>query len=121
MSQGHAGSPQLKDTAVVSYVGKVVTGVGEHNLPGIGIDDCVETGHEHGGRDLRHQAVVDVGQDRRWRGVTLGCGSQHRSTCGHDQGGRHAFVGDVADDHTEAPVFEGNEIVETATNRRAGR
>ena len=34
----------------------------------------------------------------------------------HQEGGRDAFAGDVADGHTQAPVLEGNEVVVVPTN-----
>ena len=47
----------------------------------------------------------------------MGCSAQHGSAGRHDQCGRHALVGDVADDHAEPTIVESDEVVEVATNR----
>ena len=39
---------------------------------------------------------------------------------GHDEGGRHALVGDVADGDPDPPVAHLDEVVEVATDRAGG-
>ena len=84
---------------------------------GVGLEHAVEAGHEHvlrdvGARGARSRARARrPGATRRWRGR-----AQHAARRGHDEGGRDALVGDVADDDPEPAVGQVDEVVEVAAD-----
>ena len=59
---------------------------------------------------------------RTWRGLDEArrLTAQDRLGAGHDQRGRHALVGHVADDDADAPVGQLDEVVEVAADRSCG-
>jgi hypothetical protein len=118
--KGHAGGPQLGDPALGADIGDVVAGVGVAQLPGLGVEDRVQAGHEHVRRHLVHQQVVDPGEDLAGGDQAGRLGPQDRVGGGHDQRRRDALVGHVADHDPELALGQLDEVVEVAADLTGG-
>ena len=93
-----------------------MAGVGEDDLAGGGVEDREQAGHEHPGGHLRDQQRVRAAEDLGRGVAAAGLGSQDRMRPGHDERGRHALVGDIADRDADAPAGHLDEVVEVAAD-----
>ena len=116
----HAARAQLDDAVRGLDVGEVVPGVGEPQAARGRLEDAVEAGHEHLGRHVGAQVLVDALQDDPRIDEALGRGPQHAARGRHDQRRRHALVGHVADDEPDLAVAQRDDVVEVAADL-AGR
>src|ERR671914_313173 len=106
-AQGHPSRPELLHiTAVMPQVRQVVASVGKDETPAVGIEDGIQAGDEHVGRDVYNQRFVRPLQDlRRWE-ETLGRDTQHGAGRRHYQRGGYALVGHITNDETEASIVQ---------------
>src|SRR5688572_32895069 len=84
------------------------------------LEDGVEAGDEHVGRDVADDHVVYPLEDLARRVEALGGGAKHGTGRRHHYGGGHALVRHVTDDEAEAAVFELQEVVEVAAHLASG-
>src|SRR5215207_10564803 len=92
--------------------------VGIHKMAPLGVEDGVEAGDKHVGRDAGNQRLVDLGQYLTRRGRTQGpsCEPQHAAGGGHDQRCRYALACGVSYDHSWPTLREEVEVVEVSSH-----
>src|SRR5918998_6307411 len=93
-----------------------MTGVGIGKASALGIEDGVEAGDEHVGRDVGKERLVDSLEHLPRRGgVALGCKPQHAAGCGHDQSRWHPLARCVPHHKPQTALREVVEVVEVSS------
>src|SRR5215216_1105544 len=84
----------------------------------LGLEDGVEAGNEHVGRDASHQRLVDPLKYLPWRGGIQGLSyrPEHRTGCTHGQSRWHALTGSVPYGYSHPPLSEVEEVVEVPSH-----
>ena len=119
-AERHAAGAQLVRAVGGLDVGQVVAGVGEAEVAGLGVEHAVQAGDEHLLRHVRAEVLVDALEHLPGVDQPLGRGAQHAAGGGHDERGRHALVGDVADDEADPALGQRDDVVEVAADLARG-
>src|SRR5215207_390621 len=91
-------------------------GIGVGEAAALGIEDGIETGDEHVGRDVGKERLIDSLEHLpRWRGA-LGCKAQHPAGGGHDQSRWDALARGVSYYQTKLALRERMEVVEVSSH-----
>src|SRR5215212_10575536 len=98
-------------------VGEVVTCVGVAQGSAFGIEDSVEAGDEHVGRDTDSQRFVDALKNLPRRGGHRGLSGelQHAASGGHHKRCRYTLACCVTHDHSQPTLRKKVEVVEISS------
>src|SRR2546430_16831425 len=80
------------------------------------IENGIETGNKHPGRDFCIEQFVGSREYLAWRSCLLGCSTDHSARGSHHQSCWNTFTSDITNDKTQSAVFKRKEIVEIATD-----
>src|ERR687897_1307453 len=95
-------------------------GIGVGEAAALGIEDGVETGDKHVGRDVGKERLIDSLEHLpRCRGA-LGCKAQHAAGGGHDQSRWDALARGVSYYQTKQALRERMEVVEVSSHLSCG-
>src|SRR5215216_4666617 len=96
--------------------GEVVSGVGVEESATLWVEDTVEAGDEHVGRDVGTQSFIDSFEylTRREGAQRLSSDPQHAAGGGHHKRRGHALARSVSHDHSQPALREVVEVVEVA-------
>ena len=98
-----------------------MAGVGEGDLPVVGVDDGVEERQVHLGRlELGDERAVNAAEDLARRLLVRGVDGRRAHGERHDERGREAVARDVADHHPDPAAGETEEVIEVAAHRFGG-
>src|SRR5438876_961679 len=110
-SKRHACCPEFRDATLLTSIRQVMSCIGISHEPTCWIENGIETGDKHHGRDFCIEQFVDSCEYLAWRSCPLGCGTKHSAGGCHHQGCRDTFTGDITNDKTQSTVFKLEEIV----------
>src|SRR3954447_22062773 len=91
-------------------------GIGVGEAAALGIEDGVETGNEHIGRNVGKERLIDPLKHLPGRRGALGCKAQHAAGGGHDQSRWDALARCVSYYETKPTLREGMEVVEVPSH-----
>src|SRR5215216_343781 len=101
-------------------VGQIMASVGVPQSTAMWVEDGVEAGDEHVGRDVCTEDLVGFHQRLPRRRASLGNGAKDALGVGHQHGCRYPLAGDVADDETQVAIRQLEEVVEVAAHLTSG-
>src|SRR5215212_10169529 len=99
----------------MTEVGQVMARVGIPQATALRVEDAIEARDKHVGWDVCEENLVCLRQSLPRRRTHLGYGAKHTLGCGHNKCCWHAVARGISDDHSEAPVFQFEEVVEVST------
>src|SRR5918995_5206201 len=115
-TQRHTGRPQFGCHAFLVAIRQVLSGVGIAEATALGVEDAAKAGHEHVGRHVGQEHLINLRQYTPWFGTPpLGDGTKDALRIGHHQRRRYTVAGDVSYDQSQATVFELEEVVEVSS------
>jgi hypothetical protein len=99
-------------------VGQVVTSVGVAQATALGVEDGIEAGYEHVGRNVGRQRLVDPFEYFPRRAGVQGLGDcpQHAAGGGHHQRRWYALARGVSHNQSQSAVRKEVEVVEVAAD-----
>src|ERR687890_1200097 len=87
-------------------------GIGVAETSAVGLEDGVEAGYEHVGRDVGKEHLVDSLEHLSWRDMALGCEAQHATGRGHNERCWHPLARCIPHHESEPTLREEVEVVE---------
>lgn len=116
----NVGGIDVQQTAIAPHDGSIMAGAGIFHVAGRDVENADESRDKQVFRIIPVQFAFDVAQRQSEvilaPGQRAGQGLRDR----HEQAGRHAFAGDIADCQAE-PAFVEHEAVVVVTTHRLGR
>ena len=115
-AQGAEGKPgaaveELRRSVGPAEQRRKVTGVGQSQLAGAGVEDAEdERGHVVGAVDL-NQEIVELAQDVARLPAVPGVGPERIAQLPHERSSGDSLADDVAHGQTDGPVGEGDDVV----------